>query len=582
MKERSGTIEDMTRNVLLSLLAAPAALLISAFLAPGAAAAEDPLARSAPLAPGPFVAACSNVAQDFSRLGGESAESFWEGIPQNGQYRYVSLLLSEPDATLRFVVTPPNSELFPRFHGNAVEYVALFCYPTSAGNARADFPLPSGQAVPRMERAGDAPVWADTEVRYPLVIYAHGLGGSPLSDEYLGSITRFVTHGYAVLAIFHGDPRFSKVRLEDLSDYFYAVRNFEEAVEMQALRPLSVVAGLDLLLADARYRDHVDPARIGIFGTSLGGETALLVAGAKLTASLGLSAQRVVQDGRIKAIAGYVPYSGQSFLPAFGDDQKGVEGLALPYLGIAGTADLTAPLGLTEQMVNRLSGSRFLVAFKDVGHRYDASLVPDIFTWVIGFFDAFLGQDATARARIARLTEVLEGPADDTRVDVYVPDAPTGSAPLAQEFYHAGLKHFFITASAAEAAGIDAGAAGTGWVRTGQGFRVLPLEASAGSPVCRFYGTPGVGPNSHFYTANAGECAFVKTDPGWFYEGLAFIVPVPESGVCPAGRIPVYRAYNDGFARNDSNHRYTTSRSTFAQTLGAGWSGEGVVFCALP
>lgn len=544
--------------------------------------AADPLARVSALAPGSALAACSNVAQDFSQLNGEPVEAYWEGIPRDGQNRYLTQLLTEPGAVLRFSVTPPHTELFPRLRGEAKEYVALFCYPTSAANARADFGLPNGHAVPRMERAGEAPIWADGATRYPLIVYSHGLGGSPLSNDYLSSILRFVSHGYAVLAVFHGDPRFSRVRLEELSDYWYAVRNFSDLVEMQAIRPLSVVAALDHLLADARYGERIDTQRIGIFGTSMGGETAMLAVGAKLTATLGLSSLAVVRDERIKAISGYVPYSGQSFLPAFGDDQNGVDGLAVPYLGISGTADFTAPISLTEQAVNRLAGSRFLVALQDVGHRYDASLVPDIYTWNIFFFDAFLRGDASARVKLARLQEVVDGPTDMTRVDVLHPLPAAGSEQLAQEFYHPGLKHFFVTASAAEAAGIDAGAAGAGWQRTGLQFKVQSLDSAGASSVCRFYGTPGLGPNSHFYTASASECEWVKRDPGWFYEGLAFAVDSAAEGVCSNDRLPVYRAYNQGYPSNDSNHRYTASRSTLAEMQRIGWAAEGVVFCAAP
>lgn len=544
--------------------------------------AADALAGAAPLALGPHLVACSNVAQDFSQLAGEPVEAYWEGIPRDGEYRYVNQLLTEPSAALRFSVTPPATDLFPRLRGEPKEHLALFCYPTSSANARAEFPLPSGHSVPRMERAGDMPIWSDASTTYPLLVYSHGLGGSPLSDDYLGSITRFVSHGYAVLAIFHGDPRFSRVRLEDLSDYWYAVRNFSDLVEMQAIRPLAVGAALDLLLADARYRERVDAQRIGFFGTSLGGETGLLMAGAKLTSSLGLSAQRVVQDGRIRAIAGYVPYSGQSFLPAFGDDQNGVDGITVPYLGIVGTADFTAPATLTEQAVNRLSGSRFLVAFRDVGHRYDASLVPDIYTWTVTFFDAFLRDDRGARVRLGRMQEVLGGPQDATRVDVLHPLAPAPGEVTVAEFYHPQLKHFFVTASAAEAAGIDAGAAGPGWRRTGLSFKAHTLGTSNAAPVCRFYGTPGIGPNSHFYTGSAAECAQVRGDPAWYYEGLAFAVPLPGPDGCAGDRLPVYRAYNQGYPDNDSNHRYTTSRSTLADMQRIGWAPEGEVFCALP
>ncbi len=151
------------------------------------------------------------------------------------------------------------------------------------------------------------------------------------------------------------------------------------------------------------------------------------------------------------------------------------------------------------------------------------------------------------------------------------------------EFFHATLNHYFITASAAEASFIDQGGAGAGWVRTGKTFAAYASAdaAPAGAlPVCRFYGTPGKGPNSHFYTANAAECEGVKADPGWTYEGLAFYVAVPAGGQCASGTEPVYRNYNQRWQQNDSNHRYTTDQAVYNQMTAAGWSAEGVVFCA--
>src|SRR5205814_4854662 len=105
-------------------------------------------------------------------------------------------------------------------------------------------------------------------------------------------------------------------------------------------------------------------------------------------------------------------------------------------------------------------------------------------------------------------------------------DAPV-SPVVAVEYFNVNLRHYFVTAGTAEQASIDTGGAGPGWQRTGNSFRVwvaetgVPVGAAA---VCRFYGTPGRGPNSHFYTANPAECASVKRDPGWTYEGIAFYV----------------------------------------------------------
>jgi serine protease len=147
------------------------------------------------------------------------------------------------------------------------------------------------------------------------------------------------------------------------------------------------------------------------------------------------------------------------------------------------------------------------------------------------------------------------------------------------EFENQALRHYFTTYDNAEARGIDAGAAGPGWRRTGIAFR-----PGGASPVCRFYGTPGIGPNSHFYTADPAECELVKTLRGWTYEGIAFHVTVPELfGGCRIDQRPVYRFYNNRAAQNDSNHRYTTDLVVYATLIARGpWKGEGIVMCAQP
>ncbi len=99
-------------------------------------------------------------------------------------------------------------------------------------------------------------------------------------------------------------------------------------------------------------------------------------------------------------------------------------------------------------------------------------------------------------------------------------------------------------------------------------------------PVCRFYGTPGKGPNSHFYTADAGECAQVKKDPGWTYEGIAYYIKLPVNGSCPTNTVAINRIYNNRWMYNDSNHRFTTDASVVQDLVSKGWVSEGTVMCA--
>jgi serine protease len=150
---------------------------------------------------------------------------------------------------------------------------------------------------------------------------------------------------------------------------------------------------------------------------------------------------------------------------------------------------------------------------------------------------------------------------------------------LVYEFHNTHLDHYFRTGSLPESRFVNSGAAGAGWYDTLDYFYAFRSPEPGTVPVCRFYGTPGRGPNSHFYTANSAECAAVQRDPGWTFEGIAFYaVPVTLAG-CPSGFKPVYRSYNNRARFNDTNHRFTTDLSVHRAMVRQGWANEGVVFC---
>ena len=105
--------------------------------------------------------------------------------------------------------------------------------------------------------------------------------------------------------------------------------------------------------------------------------------------------------------------------------------------------------------------------------------------------------------------------------------------------------------------------------------------------MCRFYGRPEAGIDSHFYSASAAECQAVIDRYGadWQLESPeVFVValPDPATGACPADAMPVYRVFN---GRRDANHRYVTSPVDRAQMVASGWIAEGygpdaVAMCA--
>lgn len=146
----------------------------------------------------------------------------------------------------------------------------------------------------------------------------------------------------------------------------------------------------------------------------------------------------------------------------------------------------------------------------------------------------------------------------------------------AVEYRNAQLGHFFVTASAAEIALLDGGAFGGAWTRTGETFKTGGTQA-----VCRFYGMPPRGPNSHFFTANAAECEHVMGNfSAWTFEDHAFSTTPAANGQCAPGLVSVHRFYNNPTRSDDMNHRFTTSIAAFNATVAMGWVHEGVVMCA--
>jgi hypothetical protein len=147
------------------------------------------------------------------------------------------------------------------------------------------------------------------------------------------------------------------------------------------------------------------------------------------------------------------------------------------------------------------------------------------------------------------------------------------------EYYNAALDHYFNTADPKEIADLDAGVH-AGWKRTGGSFIAFAAGKSGGTgtPVCRYYGLPSAGLDSHFYSANAAECAEIPTKfkGAWQLESAnAFEtwIPAAELPYCDVGTSNVMRFWNQ---RADSNHRLTIYGNLIQEMLARGYVMEGV------
>ncbi|HEY2627571.1 MAG TPA: hypothetical protein VGI57_00515 [Usitatibacter sp.] len=542
----------------------------------------------APIAPGQYNVACSNIEQNASLIAqGASASDYWEG--RNGHY--ITDLLVHPQATTEFLVAVPDQRpLYVNHHDSNVQYAAIICYPTPDDNSDPNYALPgTGDMIPHMQLPGQAPKFANAPAKWPAIVFSHGLTGSPISAGYVSVLVEMASHGFIVAGVFHGDPRFSLVRIETLNDAIYLLQHFGEVVELELLRPLSLKVMLDILLADPGFAPGIDTTRIGGFGASMGGAAMTYLAGGWATTSVGGHCDEPVHDPRIRAFAGYVPWGGYSFLNAYCNDQSGAAFVNKPYLAMSGTADTTAPLTQMKQAVNNFTNTRYMIELTDGQHELRPQDADDLFTWVITYFDAYLDvhSDPGAFGRIAKMNNVSgAGRVNNVTVDVHIPFPNAGSELTVQELYNTRINHYYYTDNALEANQLTTSPY-MSWVATGNGFKAWPAPPTdtsvAVSPVCRFDLSTHPGPGFMFISASASDCAMLMTSRGWNYYGTVFYVqPVDGNLRCPDGYIGVNRSYNNGAAHFDTNHRYTTSDSITREMVREGWSYEATVMCSRP
>ena len=149
---------------------------------------------------------------------------------------------------------------------------------------------------------------------------------------------------------------------------------------------------------------------------------------------------------------------------------------------------------------------------------------------------------AAAGERSATITIASNGAGSPQSVSasgtgVTTPPPPPATADVI-EYHHAEWDHYFMTSIQDEITKLDNGVF-AGWARTGYKFKAYALGTAGSANVCRFFSTSFAPRSSHFYTPFGGECADVKANRDWSFEGEVFGIPVPISPArAPRARCP--------------------------------------------
>jgi fermentation-respiration switch protein FrsA (DUF1100 family) len=225
---------------------------------------------------------------------------------------------------------------------------------------------------------------------YPLIVFAHGFGGSPAS--YSATLEAWASAGYVVAA-----PLFPLTGSDapggpNLSDYVNQPGDMSFVID-SVLHSSAVARGSSSTRGAGAHGANgsgspisglVDPRHIGAAGHSLGGVT-----------TLGLVANSCCIDSRVSAA---VVMSGDPI--TFPNGQADF-GSAPPLLLVHGDADQTVPYSSSVDAFNSAHPPKGLLTILGGGHGSPVDQTgPEFATIVdvtVSFFDLYLKHDAAAR-----------------------------------------------------------------------------------------------------------------------------------------------------------------------------------------
>lgn len=216
----------------------------------------------------------------------------------------------------------------------AIRFPAMVLYPTEVGSGGIAY----GQIT--LEITGNAPI---ADGRFPIVVISHGRGGSHLI--YRTFAAHLAKHGYIVASLEHpGDNH--------RENHFWGTR------DNLVNRPRHVRMTIDALCADTVFAKSVLPDRAAVIGHSMGGYTALAVAGGHPAAPSG-EPILLLPDPRVRALALLAPAT------SWYQQADSLRHVRLPILMLTAEHDSHTPAWQAQLLLDRVPDPR-QVTFRTV------------------------------------------------------------------------------------------------------------------------------------------------------------------------------------------------------------------------
>lgn len=308
--------------------------------------------------------------------------------------------------------------------------LVLFCLPLATwGQAGAGF-------ITKQSASSDLAIWYPLggldHGPYPLVVFSHGYRGCNVQTLYFTE--ELARQGYVVVAPNHHDGRCAESREGELSELnaekFSEVEKWDEQTYFD--RRQDLVTAINQALEEnvtptSPIYKLINPNQIGAAGHSLGGYSALGLAGARST----------WHDARVKAVVAFSAFIGPYTL------SDALSKIKVPVMYQAGTLDKNGRIA--DQVYDLTSSPKVSMVLKAATHLAWSNVLclrknateclatnqraQTINRFAISFFDRYLKGDVTAEKDFTTKTTLI----DSLQFDLTNPKAPSESATTTPE-----------------------------------------------------------------------------------------------------------------------------------------------------